>query len=439
MLAAIPLLAGAAAGAERGWLDALEVVAVILAIVVGGRFVLRPVFRVIAATGLREIFTAFSLLLVIGTALLMHSVGLSMALGTFLAGVLLAESEYRHALESDIDPFKGLLLGLFFISVGMSIDVGLILSQPLLLLGLVAGLLVLKSLVLLGLARAYGLPGGERAFFALTLSQGGEFAFVLFAEAATAGVLPSQVAQVLVAAVAISMPATPLLLAIYERLIEPRLARGPERPADTIDEPEQPVLIAGFGRFGQTVGRLLHANGIGTTILDHDPELIETLRPLGLKVFYGDARRLDLLCAAGAERARLLVVAVDDHEQALRIVEAVREHFPNLEVLCRSRDMLHSFELLERGVARFERETFESALRLGGEALWRLGFTAWQAKQAVHQYRAHDRQLLADLYRHFRADPEVRIAISKNARERLREQMQSDGAFFGAHRDDDWR
>lgn len=439
MLALIPLLAGTAAGSERGWLGALEVVAVILAIVVGGRFVLRPVFRVIAATGLREIFTAFSLLLVIGTALLMQAVGLSMALGTFLAGVLLAESEYRHALESDIDPFKGLLLGLFFISVGMSIDVGRILAEPLLFAGLVAGLVALKGLALLTLARAYGLPAKEHAFFALTLSQGGEFAFVLFAAAATAGVLAPDVGRLLVGVVALSMTTTPLLLAIYERLIEPRLARGPERPADTIDEPQQPVVIAGFGRFGQTVGRLLHANGIGTTILDHDPELIETLRPLGLKVFYGDARRLDLLCAAGAEHARLLVVAVDDREQALRIVDAVSEHFPKLEILCRSRDMLHSFELLERGVAAFERETFESALGLGGEALRRLGFTAWQARQAVNQYRAHDRELLAELYRHFRADAEVRIAISKNARERLREQMQSDGAFFGAHRDDDWR
>jgi glutathione-regulated potassium-efflux system ancillary protein KefC len=429
MLAVIPLLAGEGGEADVGWLRALQVVGVIVAIVVGGRFVLRPLFRVIAATGVREIFTAFSLLLVIGTAVLMQAVGLSMALGTFLAGVLLAESEYRHALESDIEPFKGLLLGLFFISVGMSVDVGLILAQPARFALLVSGLVGLKAAVLLALARLYGLPRAQHARFAIVLAQGGEFAFVLFSVAA-AGVLSLDLSRLLIGVVVLSMMTTPLLLALIERLLEPRLARSAERPSDTIDEPQQPVLIAGFGRFGQTVGRLLHANGVGTTILDHDPEIIETLGPLGFKVFYGDAGRLDLLRAAGAEHARLLVLAVDDRDQSLRIVEIVRAHFPNLAVLCRARDMVHSFELLERGVLDVEREVFEAALRLGEEALRRLGFSDWQAGHAADLYRAHDRKLLAELYRHFRADPEVRISISKSARERLREQMQRDEAFF---------
>jgi glutathione-regulated potassium-efflux system ancillary protein KefC len=444
MLAALPLLApvepGAALGAPGGgWLETLARLAVIGAIVVGGHYLLRPVLRLIAATGLREIFTAFALLLVMGTAALMQTVDLSMALGAFLAGVLLADSEYRHALESDIEPFKGLLMGLFFVAVGMSVDFGLILGRPLLVLALVAGLIAVKALVLYVLAALYPLPGAQRGFFALVLSQGGEFAFVLFGAALVLNCLSREVSGLLIGVVALSMMTTPLLLGLHGRLVAPRLRGATQaRPMDAIDAAERPVIVAGFGRVGQIVARLLNANGIETTILDHDPEHIETIRRFGFKVFYGDAARLDLLRAAGADHARLLVLAIDDRAQALKIVDLVREHFPNLAILARAWDVFHLLQLRDKGVAQVERESFEGALRLGERALGRLGFGAWAAKQAANRFRAHDQALLADLLAHFQEDIEVRAAISASARQRLREQMEADAAFYAEPRDQDW-
>jgi glutathione-regulated potassium-efflux system ancillary protein KefC len=438
MLALVALLAGRATAPGEAWLDLARMLGVIVVIVAGGRYALRPLFRLVADARSREVFTAFSLLLVIGAALLMQAVGLSMALGTFLAGVLLANSEYRHALESDIEPFKGLLLGLFFIAVGMSVDIGVLLARPLLVLGLVAGLVVVKALVLLALARVARLPAGQGAMFALPLSAGGEFAFVLFGAAAAEGILASDVRDLLVVTVALSMLSTPVLLALTERRAAARAAAPAGAAAEAMHDQGNPVLIAGFGRFGQIVGRFLNANGIGTTVLDHDPDHIEMVRRFGFQVFYGDATRLDLLRAAGAERARLLVIAVDDREQALKVVETVREALPNLVLLARAWDMVHAFELLERGVRDFERETFEGALRLGEEALRRLGATAWQAKQAAHRFRRHDEDLLLELYRHFRQDLEVRAAVSASARERLRQVMKADEERLGVQRDADW-
>lgn len=440
MLALVPLLGGtpAAAQAQPGWIGALHMVAVVAGILVGGNLLLVHLFRLVAATRVREVFTAFSLLLVVCTALLMEAVGLSMALGTFLAGVLLAESEYRHAVESDIEPFKGLLLGLFFISIGMSLDVGLILRDPALFAALVAALVVLKGVVLLLLARLYGLPGPQTPLFVVVLAQGGEFAFVLFGAAAGGGALDPELARLLTGVVALSMVATPPLLALGERVLGPRRGAGRVAPAGPVADTGHPVIVAGFGRFGQTVARLLHANGVETTILDHDPDHFEDLRRLGFKVFYGDAGRLDLLRAAGAERARLLVVAVDDRDQALHVVDVARTHFPHLTIVSRAHDMAHTFELRDRGVADFERETFESALRLGEAGLRRLGFTAWRARQAANRYRAHDRRVLAELYRHFQSEPDVRAAISLRARERLREEVRDDEARTGPASDDEW-
>lgn len=445
MLAALPLLATAAVptveGVGSGWLETLARLGVVAAIVIGGHYLLRPVLRLIAATGLREIFTAFALLLVTGTAALMQAVDLSMALGAFLAGVLLADSEYRHALESDIEPFKGLLLGLFFIAVGMSIDFGLLLARPLLVLGLVVGLVAVKALLLYALATRYPLPGPQRGPFALILSQGGEFAFVLFSAAIATGALATEVGGLLVGVVALSMMTTPILLGLHDRFIEPRLrlsGAGPARPMDTIGGADHPVIVAGFGRFGQIVARLLNANGIETTVLDHDPEHIDSIRRFGFKVFYGDAARLDLLRAAGADHARLLVLAIDDRAQALKIVGLVHEHFPRLTILARAWDMRHLLELRDRGVAQVERETFEGALRLGEQALHRLGRTAWQAKQAANRFRAHDHALIDDLLDHFQADIEVRAAISASARARLREEMEADAAVFSEAGDQDW-
>ena len=442
MLAVIPLLGTSITGdAASGfdWTVLLQAIGVILLIVVGGRFLLRPVLRMIAATGLREVFTAFSLLLVIGTSLLVNMVGLSMALGAFLAGVLLAESEYRHALESDIEPFKGLLLGLFFIAVGMSIDFGILLRDPLLIVGLALGLVVTKMFILYLVGRIYGLPARQLPLFALVLSQGGEFAFVLFGVAQATGVFPAAINDILIVTVALSMMTTPLLMVLHDKLIEPRLDRAPATPMDEMEDEGHKVIIAGFGRFGQIVGRLLHANGIDATVLEHDPNHIETLRRFGFKVFYGDASRLDLLRAAGAERARLLVVAIDDREGALRLVESVRENFPHLQIIARAWDLGHVFELLEKGVHVYERETFEGALRMGEQTLKHLGFTAWRAKQAAHRFRAHNEDTIDELYQHYHEDFAVRVRISTDARDSLRESMQSDEDHLSTQTDQDWR
>jgi glutathione-regulated potassium-efflux system ancillary protein KefC len=441
MLAVIPLLGTSAVNtATTGfdWAGLLEAVGVIVLIVVGGRFALRPVLRLIAATGLREVFTAFALLLVIGTALLMQAVGMSMALGSFLAGVLLAESEYRHALETDIEPFKGLLLGLFFIAVGMSIDFGILLRDPLVIIGLALGLVAIKAVVLYLLGRLYGLPTRQLPLFALVLSQGGEFAFVLFGVAQTAGVLPTAINDTLIVTVALSMLTTPLLMVFHDKLIEPRLDNAPAPPMDEMEDEGHPVIIAGFGRFGQIVGRLLHANGIDATVLEHDPNHIETLRRFRFKVFYGDACRLDLLRAAGAESAKVIVVAIDEREGAIRLIELVRENFPHLQIISRAWDVGHAFELLEAGVHAYERESFEGALKLGEEALKRLGFTAWRAKQAAHRFRAHDEETLRELYEHYHEDLEVRANISANARESIRETMQADEDLLSTQADQDW-
>ena len=441
MLAVIPLLVVDTAAVDGGfdWLALLEAIGVIALIIIGGRLVLRPVLRLIAATELREVFTAFSLLLVIATALLMQAVGMSMALGAFLAGVLLAESEYRHALESDIEPFKGLLLGLFFIAVGMSIDFGILLRDPLLIAGLALGLIAIKAAVLFALGRLYGLPARQLPLFALVLSQGGEFAFLLFGVAQSVGVFPAAVTDTLIVTVALSMLTTPLLMVANDRYITPRLDHRPAPPMDAMEDQGHAVIIAGFGRFGQIVGRLLHANGIDATVLEHDPDHIETLRRFRFKVYYGDACRLDLLRAAGADHARLLVIAIDEREGALRLAELVRENFPHLQIIARAWDVSHLFELREQGVTTIERESFEGALRLGEEALTRLGFTAWRAKQAAHRFRAHDEETLREIYQHYHEDFEQRIRISADARERLREIMQSDEDDLSSGTDREWQ
>ncbi|MGN6703466.1 MAG: glutathione-regulated potassium-efflux system protein KefC [Burkholderiaceae bacterium] len=430
MIAIVPLL-GVAQAVDHGqpWhMVAARTVGVLAALVVAGRFLVRPVLRRIARTGLREIFTAFALLLVIAIALLMQWVGLSMALGTFLAGVLLADSEYRHALESDIEPFKGLLLGLFFIAVGMSVDFGVLAAQPLRVLELVAAFLVLKIVVLALLARAFDIPRGQQPFFAILLSQGGEFAFVVFGAAAAARVFSPETAALLVLAVAMSMVATPLLLLLHDRLIAPHL-RAARRPDDRIDEQDNPVVIAGFGRFGQIVGRLLWANRIGLTVLDHDPDQIDLLRRFGFKVFYGDATRIDLLRTAGLARAKALVVAVDDVDASLNLVDAVRAEFPALTILARARNVTHYYNLMDRGVTILQRETFESALLMGEETLQVLGYGAYRARKAALKFRRHNLRTLEMLYPHYRNQQEM-TSLAKQARDELEDMFARDAAAF---------
>jgi glutathione-regulated potassium-efflux system ancillary protein KefC len=427
-IAAIPLIAlvpflGAGTGGSEGWLGAGKAIVAIAAVVLVGRFVIPPLMRLIAKANVREIFTAFALLLVICIALLMASVGLSMALGAFLAGVLLASSEYRHALEADIAPFKGLLLGLFFIAVGMSIDLTQVLAQPGLLGLVVVGLLLLKGAALALIATRLQVPGAQRWLFAALLAQAGEFAFVVFGVGREARVLPHEWEGLLTAAVALSMAATPLLLIAVDRITLRRAKAA--RSADTIDDDTAPVIIAGFGRYGQIVGRVLLAQGVRITVLDHDPDQIESLRRFGYKVFYGDATRLDLLAAAGAAKARLLVVAVDDVAESLALVDRVKESFPNLTIVARARNVRHWLELADRGVAAIERETFESSLKSARTALTLLGVDPYEAREIAETFRRQNMATLAAMLPHYRDEAKT-VAIAKSGRQELEENLRRD-------------
>ena len=376
----------------------------------------RPIFRFIAEARLREIFTAAALLIVVGVAGLMQTVGLSPALGAFLAGVVLAESEFRRELETDIEPFRGLLLGLFFITVGAGIDLRLVASQPLTLISLVLGLMILKFLVMFGIARLFGAPARGAAAVATALAQGGEFAFVLLTFTVGAGVIGATLAALLTAAVAVSMALTPVAVILYERIAERLNAAIPDVEPETgdFDEQEPDIIIAGFGRFGQVTGRLLAANGFRSTVLDTDIEQIELLRRFGRSVHYGDATRLDLLRQAGADTAKMLIVAIDDREKTVELVETARRAFPNLTILARAWDRRHAYDLLANGADAVERETFEAALSLGATALQKLGFRAHRAHRAASFFRRHDRKTFEDL-RPMWGQEEAYILASRDA------------------------
>jgi glutathione-regulated potassium-efflux system ancillary protein KefC len=400
---------------------------VAIVIVIGiGRYLTRPLLHAMAKTGLREVFTAFALLLVLGIAEVMALAGLSMALGAFLAGVLLAESEYRHALETDLEPFKGLLMGLFFISVGMSIDFGLLADDPFLVLGLVAGYQLIKMFVLVLIAPRLEVGRTERLLFAALLAQGGEFAFVVFGVARDSQALPGKWDGLLTLTVALSMALTPLWLILRDRAVRKRLKQQ-AREADAIEEDGAPVIIAGFGRFGQIVGRLLFASGLRATVLDHDPEQIELLRRFGFRVFYGDATRLDLIEAAGAARAKLLVVAIDDVEDSLELVALVREHFPKLQIVARARNVNHYFKLRELGVTIIERETFEAAMTLGRKAFEALGVPPYEARERADRFRRHNVSAMEALLPHYN-DEKRRLSMAKASREDLEKQFERDRA-----------
>jgi glutathione-regulated potassium-efflux system ancillary protein KefC len=427
ILAIVPLLAvGGAAGAAAegsGWLAAGKAFGVIAAIILGGRLLLRPALRWIARSDTPEIFTAAALLLVVATAALMQSVGLSMALGAFLAGVLLAESEYRRELETDLEPFKGLLLGLFFIAVGMSIDFAVVLAHPGLMAAVVLGFLLLKMAVLAGLSRLADLPLLERPVYFILLAQGGEFGFVVFQTAQQAGVVNASTASFLVAAVAVSMLLTPLLLLVADRWWVPRLAQqaarhGAPKPAE-INEPQHaPVIIAGFGRYGQIVGRLLNASGLSATVLEHDADQVDAVRRFGWQVFYGDATRLDLLRTAGAAQAKVLVLAIDDVAQSLAVAALVQQHFPQLTVVARARNVTHYSELRKLGVTLIERELLDSSLMAGRRVLEQLGWQPHAARNQALRFRQHTIALLDQMAPHL-GDEQKLIAVAKQGRQQL--------------------
>lgn len=397
LVAMIPLLASSGAATTLGafTLSALKVVGALALVVLIGRYVARPALHFVARSGLREVFSAVALFLVFGFGLLLEEAGLSMAMGAFLAGVLLASSEYRHALESDIEPFKGLLLGLFFIGVGMSIDFGTLIDNPLRILLLLVGFLVIKTLMLWLLARPLGVPRKQYRWFAVLLGQGSEFAFVIFGAAQTAQVLDTEWAKSLTLAVALSMAATPILLVLLARLEKSDTAQA--RDADEIDEEQPRVIIAGFGRFGQIAGRLLLSSGVKMVVLDHDPDHIETLRKFGMKVFYGDATRVDLLESAGAAKADIIINAIDDPQASLQLTELVKEHFPKLQIIARARDVDHYIRLREAGVTLPERETFEGALKIGRLALEQLGIGPYEARERADLFRRYNTQMVEEM------------------------------------------
>jgi monovalent cation:H+ antiporter-2, CPA2 family len=403
------------------WGAALVVLGAVALVVLGGHFLTRPLFRMIADLRVREIFTASALLLVVATALVTTMVGLSPALGTFLAGVVLATSEFRHELEADIEPFKGLLLGLFFITVGAGIDFGILSEHLWSLLGITLGIMALKTAVLLLLARPFGLQEGDRWLFALALAQAGELGFVLIAFSVQSGVMAGGLGKTLSLAVALSMLLTPALFLLYERLAVPRLAGlQKDREADAIDE-RGTVVIAGIGRFGQIVNRLLVAAGVRTVVLDQSASHLDLLRKLGIKGYYGDASRLDLLLAAGIDQASLFVVAVDDRDKSLEMVELVRRAFPQVKILARAYDVRHLYLLRRAGVHYAVREVFDGSLALAMEALRSLGTHPFEVERLARAFRRHEEQGLDSMYDVWDLDPD--IARNQALQARLREHV----------------
>lgn len=417
-----------------GWSYALVVLAAVAAVILGGHFLTRPLFRFIAASRLREIFTAAALLLVVGIALLMTLVELSPALGTFLAGVVLADSEFRHELEADIEPFKGLLLGLFFITVGAGIDFGVLSASLLVVLGLTAAIILLKGAVLFALARLFRLTTGDRWLFTLALAQAGEFGFVLLGFSLQTAVLSPEIAKPLNLVIALSMLLTPALFILYEHFVLPRLSGDEERrEADAIDE-QGVVIIAGIGRFGQIVNRMLMAAGVRTVVLDHDAVAVERMRRIGIRSYFGDACRPDLLLAAGIAEARAFVIAIDDRDRAVELAEFIRREHPHVRLIARAYDMDHLYLLKKAGADKAVREVFESSLKTGRAVLRELGVHPFVAEKMVRAFRRHDEASLTQLYELW--DEHLELAKNHALLERVRARTASERDALSTDRAD---
>lgn len=410
----------------------------ILSIFFLGKFASRPIFRTIAATKVREIFVAAALALVVGISLLMTAVGLSPALGTFLAGVVLADSEYRHELESDIEPFKGLLLGIFFISIGASLNFTLIGNKILLIAGLTLGLIILKWLVLLVTGFFFKMAGKERSLFAIALAQGGEFAFVLFQFSKSNGVLPVEVIEPLISAVAISMFLAPVLFLVHDRFLTGRGETEEQQEADTIDQHGHKVILAGFGRLGTDLGRFLISAGIRPVIIDHDAANVDVLRKFGFEVYYGDITRLDLLEAAGAAEAELLIITIGDVDKSTELVELVHKHYPHLKIAANAADRSSAYRLMDLGVTAIRRETFGSALALGQEALKLVGFDPYESYKLKRIFRKNDEEMMPELYKIHREDEDQYISMYRKHNADLEELMQLDSSTDVEELDKAW-
>lgn len=423
-LALVPLLAGTDSG-NIDWMKVGMKVLAFAGMLIGGRYLLRPILRYIAASGVREVFTAAALLLVLGSALFMEALGLSMALGTFIAGILLAESEYRHELEVAIEPFKGLLLGLFFISVGMALNLGVLYTHIVAILVGVLVLVAVKIAVLYLLSRIYGLRSLERMQFAGVLSQGGEFAFVLFSAASSTKLFSGDQLPLLVVTVTLSMMTTPLLMQAIDKILTRRINDGEDHDEKPFVDDDQPqVIVVGFGRFGQVVARLLMANQKRITVLERDISAVSLMRKYGYKVYYGDATELELLRAAGAANAQSVVITCNDPEDSMTIVHLCQQHFPHLQILARARGRVEAHELLQAGVTQFSRETFSSALELGRKTLMTLGMHPHQAHRAQQHFRRLDMRMLRELMPNH-ADS-AQISRVKEARRELEDIFQTE-------------
>jgi len=427
VLALLPLLGGAEATADTSEITQKVIVAVlaIVSLILIGHFLLRPVFRVVAATGSHEVFSATSLLLVIGSTLLMESVGLSMGLGAFIAGILLADSEYRHEIEANIEPFKGLLLGLFFIAVGMSVNVGLIVSSPWLVFGLAMGLLVIKFAILYGLARAFRIPTRCARNLAFVMPQGGEFAFVLFTSATAYQVLTADEADLLILVVSLSMALTPFIFMLNERVVRSWFDNRKPPVFDRIDDTGNQVVIAGFGRVGQIIGRLLRVKHIPFTALEINQSQVDFVRKFGGKLYYGDATRIDLLRAAHIEQARAFVLAIDDVDASIKIAETVKKNFPGVPIYARARNRYHAHRLMDLGVANIEREAFHSSVELAGLLLRGLDYEEDRVQSSLEKFKAHDRASLLTQHA-IHHDEGQMIQSVKDAAEELEALFESD-------------
>lgn len=417
LVALVPMLAGGPMPSSVPWIGVLGAVATAIAIVIGGRFVIGPIFRLVGGAKTPEVFTAMALLVVVGTAAVAHAVGLSTSLGAFLAGVLLSDSAYRHELQANIEPFEGLLLGFFFMSVGMSANLALAYGEPMLIAAGVVSLVLVKAAILFALGRLGGQDNRAALRFALALPQGSEFSFVLFGVAVAVGALGQAEADRAMLVVALSMVATPMLFAASEKLLIPRLSRPVEPVYDNIESQGTPVIICGFGRMGQIVGRLLRLQGIPFTALDKDQSQVDVLRRFGTVVYFGDPTRLELLRAAGAAEAKILVIAVDELEETLRLAEITRRYFPHLKVISRARNRRHVHLLMDRGLTHIVRETFHSSLKLSKLVMTELGVPEKRIKRAVEVFAEHDDRALRQAHAFYQDERKVMQSAQEAAAE----------------------
>ena len=422
-----------------GWLQLLFIIAVIAFIIIGGRFIARHVFRLIAETGMHEVFTAMALLMIIGIALAMQKIGLSPALGTFLAGVVLADNEYRHELETTINPFKGLLLGLFFISVGASINIALLFREPLLILGLVILSILIKFIILFILGRFFKLRIGHDFLFAFLLVPSSEFAFVLISFSKQNNLFDERLSALLLLMVTVSMAISPLLLIFNEKVLSPVFSRKQNKAEyDYVESSDNPIIIAGFGRFGLVIGRLLLANNYKVTIIDSNPANVEILRKFGFKLYYGDVTRPQVLEQAGMKHAKIVILSMAEYDEALKVADYLKKNYPHVKILARAKDIYHAFEFFKRNVNIVQREVFDSAAELGEKALVHLGFSKYEAYRATRTFKHHEKQVLLDLYTLWKEDKNRFIQETRRFSDQLSEILQAEKDYLIHETDYAW-